>query len=120
VRKDPFLVLALGAHVVVTLSALWMVAAAALSISTRSVLGAVLAGFLLPGLATLAADRRARFVAVALVLVVVIGTAIVELVVSGVAMPAVALLGAAMLEFAALLSLSRRPPRREPSEPAQP
>jgi len=120
VRKDPVLILALGAHIVVTLMALWMIAYAQLTLSTRGILGGVLAAILLPGLVTLAGNRRARFAAVALVLVIVIGAAIVELVAGGVATPAVVLLGAAMLEFAALVSLSRHPPQREPSEPAQP
>ena len=112
-RSNPLLVLALAAHLSVTLTALWMVAGAALPLVGRGVLGAVLAAFLLPGIATLAANRAARFTRVALVLVVVIGAAIVEVVATSAQPRAAILLGSATLEFALLVMLSRRFPRRE-------
>jgi uncharacterized membrane protein YhaH (DUF805 family) len=119
VRRDPFLVLALSAHIVVTLMALSMIIVAALPSATKIVLGAVLAAILLPGIATLARKRHARLPAVALVLVAVIGAAIVEIVVSGVEIRTAILLGAAMLEFASLITVSRHRAARGPSERAQ-
>jgi drug/metabolite transporter (DMT)-like permease len=104
--------LALCAHIVMTITAIWIVADAMLPIAIRGTLAVVMAAFLLPGISTLAMNRRERFAGLALLLVIVIGAAIVEVAATGGEPRANLLLGAAMLEFAVLFILGRR--HREP------
>lgn len=106
-RADPRIALALCAHVVTAIMAIWLIAEAMLPIAFRLTFAVIVAAALLPGIDTLAMQRRQRFAALGLVLVAVIGAGVVEVVASGGEMRARIMLGAAMLEFALLLILRR-------------
>lgn len=107
------------AHAIVTGATLWHISALQSSLSVRLVTGALVAAILLPWLQTLAAGRAERYVWLALLLVFVVGVGIVEVLAGGAQPAPVILLGAAMLEFALLISLTRRrrpPAAREPTQ----
>jgi hypothetical protein len=116
---EPRIVLAVGAHALVTGSAVWLIGTSELALSIRIVAAVMAAAVLLPWLQTLATGQLERLTWLALLLVLIIGIGIVEVLATGAQWGASSLLGAAMLEFALLISLSRR--RRVPEQrgPAQ-
>jgi hypothetical protein len=115
--REPRVVLAVLAHLLVIAAAIRMIAGSALPQTARIAAALAVAALLLPGLRTLLAGRIERFARLALLLVLIIGVGLVEVFATRGGLAASILLGAAMLEFAVLFAMTRpgsRPGRTEP------
>ena len=115
--REPRVVLAVLAHLLVIAAAIRMIAASQMPQPVRIAAAVLVAALLLPGLWTLLAARIERFARLALLLVVIIGVGLVEVFATRGGLGASILLGAAMLEFAVLFAMTRRGIRRGRTEP---